>query len=139
MGSPLGPHYANAFLSKHEKEWLNECPDNIKPLKYRRYVDDIFLLCRDEEHHRKFMDYMNSKHENISFTDEIENNNSMAFLDVLVSRNDNSFSTSLYRKATFSGVFTNFYSFLSMQFKASLITVSLLSFNIKFSTVSQRG
>ena len=125
MGSPLGPHYANAFLSKHEKEWLNECPDNIKPLKYRRYVDDIFLLCRDEEHHRKFMDYMNSKHENISFTDEIENNNSMAFLDVLVSRNDNSFSTSLYRKATFSGVFTNFYSFLSMQFKASLISTLL--------------
>ena len=44
------------------------------------------------------MEYMNSKHENISFTDEIENNNSMAFLDVLVTRNDSSFSTSLYRK-----------------------------------------
>ena len=125
MGSPLGPHYANTFLSKHEQEWLNECPENIKPLKYRRYVDDIFLLCRDEEHHRQFMDYMNSKHANISFTDEIENNNSMAFLDVLVTRSDGSFVTSLYRKATFSGVFTNFFSFISIQFKASLISTLL--------------
>ena len=41
QGSPLGPDYAN--MSYHEKKWLDECPDEIKPIKYRRYVDDIFL------------------------------------------------------------------------------------------------
>ena len=86
MGSSLGPHYANSFLCKHEKKWLNECPEHIKPLQYKRYVDDIFILTRDREHHQQFLDYMNSRHENISFTDEIENNNCMAFLDVLVTR-----------------------------------------------------
>ena len=125
MGSSLGPHYANSFLCKHEKKWLNECPENIKPLQYRRYVDDIFILTRDREHHQKFLDYMNSRHENISFTDEMETNNSMAFLDVLVTRTDSSFVTNLYRKATFSGVFTNFFSFISIQFKASLISTLL--------------
>ena len=125
MGSPLGPHYANAFLCKHERKWIEECPDNIKPLKYRRYVDDIFIQCRDREHHQQFLDYMNSKHENISFTDETETNNSMSFLDVLVTRQDGALTTSLYRKATFSGVFTNFYSFISIQFKASLISTLL--------------
>ena len=125
MGSSLGPHYANSFLCKHERKWIEDCPDNIKPLKYRRYVDDIFILCRDKEHHSQFLKYMNSKHENISFTEETESNNTMPFLDVLITRSNGSFVTSLYRKATFSGVFTNFYSFISIQFKASLISTLL--------------
>jgi hypothetical protein len=37
MGSPLGPLFANIFLSSHESNWLNNCPVNFKPLLYRRY------------------------------------------------------------------------------------------------------
>ena len=66
MGSPLGPHYADSFLSYHEKIWLNECPEEIKPLKYKYYVDDIFVLCSDRNHHDKFKEYMNSKYQNIN-------------------------------------------------------------------------
>ena len=125
MGSPLGPTYADGFLSYHEKKWIDECPDDIKPLKYRRYVDDIFVLCRDRDHHRKFLEYMNTKHESITFTEELENNNKLPFLDVLVTRTDDGFVTDLYRKNTFSGVFTNFFSFLPIQFKASLVSTLL--------------
>ena len=125
MGSPLGPDYANSFMSYHEKIWLDECPDDIKPIKYRRYVDDIFVLCRDREHHEKFKEYMNSKHPNIAFTDELEENNMLPFLDVAVTRTDDGFTTNLYRKGTFSGVFTNFFSFLSIQFKSCLISTLL--------------
>ena len=70
MGSPLAPSLANAFLAYHEKRCLEECHDTIKPLVYRRYVDDIFPLCRDEEHHKQFLDYMNTKHANMNFTEE---------------------------------------------------------------------
>ena len=125
MGSPLGPTYADGFLSYHEKKWIDECPDDIKPLKYRRYVDDIFVLCRDRDHHRKFLEYMNTKHDSITFTEELENNNKLPFLDVLVTRTDDGFVTDLYRKNTFSGVFTNFFSFLPIQFKASLVSTLL--------------
>ena len=125
MGSPLGPDYANSFMSYHEKKWLDECPDQIKPIKYRRYVDDIFVLCRDREHHDKFKEYMNSRHESISFTDELEENNLLPFLDVAVTRTDDGFTTHLYRKSTFSGVFTNFFSFLPIQFKSCLISTLL--------------
>ena len=31
MGSPLGPLFTNIFLSFHEKEWLDNCPDSFKP------------------------------------------------------------------------------------------------------------
>ena len=34
MGSPLGPSLANAFLSYHEKKWLNSCTQAFKPVFY---------------------------------------------------------------------------------------------------------
>ena len=44
MGTPLGPTLANVFLCYHEKGWPQNCPSEFKPVIYRRYVDDTFLL-----------------------------------------------------------------------------------------------
>ena len=44
MGSPLAPTLANAFLCHYEKNWLNECPSQFKPVVYRHYDDNIFVL-----------------------------------------------------------------------------------------------
>ena len=35
MGSPLGPSFANIFLSHQEENWLNKCPINFKLSFYR--------------------------------------------------------------------------------------------------------
>ena len=56
----------------------------------------------------------------MTFTYEIEENNCLAFLDVLVTREDK-FSTSLYRKPTFSGLYSNFESFMPDSYKKGLI------------------
>ena len=45
----------------------------------------------------------------------------MSFLDIKITRELNSFSTSVYRKPTFSGVFTNFDSFIPLSYKTGLI------------------
>ena len=50
MGSPLGPTLANAFLCHYEKERLDNCPSHFKPIVYRSYVDDIFVLFSSKEH-----------------------------------------------------------------------------------------
>ena len=123
MGSPLGPSLANAFLVHHEKQWINNCPDEIKPLVYRRYVDDIFILCRDANHHQKFLQYMNQQHPNMSFTDEKEKSNQLSFLDILIFREPvgNKFFTNVYRKTSFSGVYTNFKSFMPLKYKIGLL------------------
>ena len=88
---------------------------------YRRYVDDVFVLFSSPEHLPLFKTYLNSKHANISFTSECESYNNLSFLDVSVLRNGNQFSTSIYRKSTFSGVYTNFSSFVLKQYKLGLV------------------
>ena len=67
MGSPLGPTPAKAILCHYERKWLNECPSQFKPVVYKRYVDDIFVLFKSKEHLKLFVNYMNSKHRNIKF------------------------------------------------------------------------
>jgi hypothetical protein len=55
MGSPLGPLFANIFLSFHEKSWLADCPSVFKPIFYRRYVDDCFLIFTSHNHVTPFL------------------------------------------------------------------------------------
>ena len=117
--------WQNAFLCFHEQIWLNECPDEFKPVYYRRYVDDICVLFRSPDYLQKFKNYINSRHRNISFTCEKEQNNSMHFLDVLITRTSNGFKTSVYHKPTFSGVYSNFNSFISEEYKVGLIFILL--------------
>ena len=85
-GSPLGPTQDNAFLYHYEKIWLNKCPSQIKPVDYRRYVDNTFVLFKSKGHLKLFVSYINSKHKNIKFTFETEGSNNVSFLDVKITR-----------------------------------------------------
>ena len=95
MGSPLGSLFANIFLPFHERTWLADCPHTFKPMFYRRYVDDCFLIFQSKEQVIPFLDlvdYLNSKHPNIQFTHELENNGSLSFLDINITRTNGRFS-----------------------------------------------
>ena len=46
MGSSLGPTLAKIFLCYHEKNWLQNCPSEIKTVIYRRLVEDTFTFFR---------------------------------------------------------------------------------------------
>ena len=108
MGSCLGPTLANTFLCHHEKTWLNKCPSEFKPLVYRRYVADIFVLFKSKDHLKLFVNYMNWKHNNIQCIFESEDSNNFSFLNVKITRKNEQFVTSIFRKVTFSRVFTNY-------------------------------
>ena len=126
MGSPLGPTSANAFLCHFEKQWLSDCPQDFCPNIYRRYVDDIFVTFNSYEQFKKFVEYMNTKHPNIKFTFEHEHNNSFAFIVVKICQENNKVTTSVYRKPTFCGVFTNFKSFIPTVYKFGLVYIVAL-------------
>ena len=72
MGSSLGPSLADAFLAHHEQNWLDNYPLQYRPLYYRRYVHDIFVLFKSSDHFKRFQSYLNSCHVNMSFTVETE-------------------------------------------------------------------
>ena len=55
------------------------------------------------------------------FTIETEQNNKISFLDVNVIREQGKFVTSVYRKITFSGVYTLFDSLLPDTYKIGMI------------------
>ena len=76
-------------------------------------------------HVTKFLNYLNSKHRNIKFTVEREENNSLSFLDIKIFRDGGKFQTSVYRKSTFSFVLTNFESFLRISNKYNLASTLL--------------
>ena len=62
-----------------------------------------------------------------------ESNNSLPFLDILMSRSENDFETSVYHKPAFSGVYSSFNSFIYDRHKIGLIFALLLRI---FSVVS---
>ena len=98
MGSPLGSTLANVFMCHFEKIWLENCPTHFKPIVYRRFVDDTFLLFLTKDHVEKFKNYLNKQHKNIKFTSEIRENGSLSFLDITLTRENNKFVTSVYGK-----------------------------------------
>ena len=64
---------------------------------------------------------MNHQHSNLKFTFEVEQNNSFSFLYVKICRESDRFTTSIYRKSTFIGLFTHFDSFIPYSYKQGLV------------------
>ena len=75
---------------------------------------------------------MSSKHQNITFTIEKKNVGSLSFLEVKICRKSGKFVISVYRKPTFSAVFTNYESFISTyQQRGLLHTLLHRSFSMR--------
>lgn len=118
MGSPLAPILANIFMGFHEKRWPES--SSIKPIVYKRYVDDIFAVFSNELEADEFLRYLNSQHSNIQFTVEKEQQQKLPFLDVLLEKSGG-LITSVYHKSTYTGLLTNFLSFVPSVYKMSLV------------------
>ena len=100
MGSPLSPIVANLFMEKFKKESLDSYP--LKPSRWKRYVDDTNVVWpHGEDELRKFLTHLNNISPNIKFTMELEENRSIPFLDVLLTRKeDGTLGHEVFRKKT---------------------------------------
>ena len=85
-------------------------------------MDDNFCLLKTLNI-RLFLQHIDKFHPNINFTVVVENDNSSPFLDVLISKNANLFSTALYRKETFTGFNTDFSSLSPIKCKFNPVSV----------------
>lgn len=120
MGSPLGPVLADLFMSKLENTVLAE---QVKALEfYGRYVDDTFVIYDELTNPEAILNSFNQAHPSISFTCEVEQEASLAFLDVLLTRRqDGTIERRVYRKPTWVGQYTHFYSFVPLRMKRNLV------------------
>ena len=120
MGSPLGPVLANIFMCHFEERWVMN--GKVRPSLWYRYVDDTFTMFDSKDTACEFLQYLNSRHHSIKFTIEFEQDNVIPFLDILVKRcPNNTFVTSIYRKKTFTGLYTKWDSFTPRKYKINLI------------------
>ena len=96
MGFSGAPSYANLFMSKFENDFVFSNALWLKGLRtYLRFIDDIFVIWTGAQQDLILaIADLDSRHESIRFTHSISNT-SLAYLDVLVTRVDTGFSTSL--------------------------------------------
>ena len=104
--------------------WLNtfyEC----EIILCGRYVDDIICLFNFESDADKFFEFLNSQDPNIKFTFEKQVNKQISFLDVLITNDGDQFCTSVFRKETAIGLFTNYLGFTPFSYKVGLVRTLL--------------
>lgn len=85
MGSPLSPIIANLFMEHFENIAMQS--SHLRPKLWLRYVDDTFVIWpHSADTLTAFLTHLNNIRPSIQFTMEKESNGTIAFLDVLVKR-----------------------------------------------------
>ena len=108
MGSLLAPELANIYMEYFEEIALGST--SLKLSLWLRYVEDTFILWPHQEV-RTLLDHVNSIRPSMQFTmDKKKQDNRLFFLDVLITRTEQGFRSSVYRKSTFTGQYLNFNS-----------------------------
>ena len=123
MGSPLGPTFACFYMGNLEKRVLNN--HNDPPIKYLRYIDDIFIIVRDENHLNKIKEDM-ERQSVLNFTYELNIQGRLPFLDILVEESHQEYKTKVYRKPTDFGAIINYDSQCPDRYKISAIRSYLI-------------
>ena len=108
MTSPFGLILSSVFMCHFENISLENCRAHFKPIlkagSLMRHFYSFKQRCKNVE---KFKNYLNKQHKNITFTSEIEEYGLLSFMDITITAENNKLVTSVYRKPTFGGVFTN--------------------------------
>ena len=100
-----------------------EIAPRLQPIMciWKRYVDDTFTFVK-KNHISEVINEINAFHPNIKFTHETEQDNKIAFLDVLLTkREDGNIETSVYRKPTNNSIYIHWNAFGPRQWKTGTL------------------
>lgn len=96
MGNALSPFLANLFMAHLETDLTQH---QIFPRVWWRYVDDVFSVVKIDKI-SEVLNLINSQHQSIKFTYELESNQKLPFLDLMIIRNQEKIEFDIYRKST---------------------------------------
>jgi len=77
-GLAVGPSPSKRFYLGFEEKWVRTSKSRTSV--WFRYVDDTFAMFDDKESAFQFLQYLNSRHNNIKFTIEFEESGKTPFL-----------------------------------------------------------
>uniref|UniRef100_A0A5S6R303 Reverse transcriptase domain-containing protein n=1 Tax=Trichuris muris TaxID=70415 RepID=A0A5S6R303_TRIMR len=121
MGSPLSPILAEVFMEHFEQIAFDDINLDIRPICFKRYVDDIFAITPTGTE-EQFLEHLNMLYpENIVLTIEKETDNKLAFLDALVTRGEDRLTTTVYRKPTNPDAYLHFTSHHPLSVKTGIV------------------
>ena len=116
-GSSLGPTFANFFMAEVENRALENL--DVELALYGRYIDDIFVICEEEELIALKEEMMNIS--GLNFTIERSVDNKLPFLNVLVERTGDTVKSCVFRKPTDVGQCLNASSECPDRYKVSVV------------------
>lgn len=113
-GSCLSPSFTKALLCFPEDKWISDCPDALTPAHYMLMTLSYCSVLQTMSLFFLITVILNTKILTLI-------NNSLSFLDVLITLENGKAVTSVYRKPTFTGLGTHFLSFIPRVFKINAI------------------
>ncbi|CAF1450959.1 unnamed protein product [Rotaria sordida] len=132
MGARLASVMADIFMTYLETTLMDKLTQ-LGVCEWYRYVDDTFVFINKDANVDNILSILNDFHPSIKFTRKIEDNDKLEFLDVQVIRSSEQhwFETTIYRKPTFTGLLTNWNSYVPIQYKkASIVSMVNRALNI---------
>ncbi|MCP3686471.1 MAG: hypothetical protein GY861_27855, partial [bacterium] len=136
MGGRLSPILANIFMEDLEHKVLSTAISI--PRLFFHYVDDVILVWNTENgSYEDFLLLLNECHPDINLTDELEKEDSLAFLDIRITRPAFSLDLSacrplqisIYRKETHSNRYLHFNSAHPFNLKRNIVKALWLQAN----------
>ena len=111
MGSLLVPVLANLFMGHHEK---------FSRLQDLKASEALFYLRK--HYFSRLLNYIKFRHSNIRFSHKERGRSQVTFFDALIDDSDAHYLvTRIYRKRTFTGLLTNYFSFTFHSCKLDLV------------------
>ena len=133
MRGPASSTTAEVYLQAYERTARTTALHT--PKVWERFVDDVFSILK-RTHLENFFHHINNLHQNIKFTMEEESNGELAFLDILLKRNNGEISVLIYRKPTHTDQYLHCSSHHQTSCKKSVVS-SL--FNRAYSIITNKG
>lgn len=115
MGSSISVFFANAFMYTRHRSIINNPPQGLSLMV--RYIDDLFFIWGGT---KQDLISLISSDPLVEYTFQEEEDGSIPFLDIRVSRSSGSLKTSLYRKPTDGQQYLHFNSCHPLHTKASI-------------------
>ena len=90
---------AEVYLQYIEETYVKQWLDSKEITYYKRYVDDILIICdQNKTNEHTILHQINKIDKNLQFKMSVEENNTINDVDISIHRNNNNLDISIYRK-----------------------------------------